>query len=105
MEPDASSGQVADLERSLAAALEQQTAVSEILRVIAGSPGDVKPMLDVVAERALKLCDAAQSGIFLAEGKMLRFAARFGHMLTPMDNEAYPLTRGLAVGRAFIDRE
>ena len=40
-------------------ALEQQTAISEILRVIASSPGDVRPMLNAVAERALKLCDAA----------------------------------------------
>jgi GAF domain-containing protein len=47
--------------------LEQQTAISEILRVISSSPGDVLPMLNAVAERALKLCDAAESGIFLVE--------------------------------------
>ena len=41
-------------------ALDQQTAISEILRVISGSPGDVRPMLNAVAERALKLCDAAE---------------------------------------------
>ena len=34
-------------------ALEQQTAISEILRVISGTPGDVQPMLDAVVERAL----------------------------------------------------
>ena len=39
-------------------ALDQQTAISEILRVISNSPGDVKPMLAAVAERALRLCDA-----------------------------------------------
>ncbi len=61
-------------------ALEQQTAISEILRVMSSSPGDVKPMLNAVAEHALKLCDAAQSGIFLVEGNVLRFAARFGSM-------------------------
>src|SRR5258706_9668486 len=49
-------------------ALERQTAISEILRVIANSPGDVRPMLNVVAERALYLCDAAHSTIFLLEG-------------------------------------
>ncbi len=41
-------------------ALEQQTAISEILRVISSTPGDVRPMLDAVAERAVKLCDAVQ---------------------------------------------
>ncbi len=39
-------------------ALDQQTAISEILRVISASPTDVQPVLDAVAERALKLCDA-----------------------------------------------
>ena len=45
-------------------ALEQQTAISEILRVISSSPGDVQPMLEAVAERALKLCEAADPASF-----------------------------------------
>src|SRR5437763_4857273 len=59
-------------------ALEQQTAISEILRVIANSPGDVKPMLNAVAERALSLCDAAESGILLIDGELLRFETDVG---------------------------
>ena len=39
-------------------------------------------MLNAVAERALNLCDAAQSGIFLVDGDKLRFAAGFGSMST-----------------------
>src|SRR4029450_5275865 len=49
-------------------ALEQQTAISEILRVIPSSPGDVRPMLNAVAERSLRLCDASECAIFLVEG-------------------------------------
>jgi signal transduction histidine kinase len=85
-------------------ALDQQTAISEILRVISSSPGDVRPMLNAVAERALKLCDAAESGIFLAEGEALRFAAGFGSMSTFEEGDLVPLSRGLVVGRAAIDR-
>jgi signal transduction histidine kinase/HAMP domain-containing protein/predicted transcriptional regulator with HTH domain len=85
--------------------LDQQTAISEILRVIAGSPGDVQPMLIAVAERALKLCDAADSTIFLVEGDKLRSAAHFGTAPTPLEEgEFMLLTRGSATGRAVIDR-
>ena len=85
--------------------LDQQTAISEILRVISSSPGDVRPMLNAVAERALNLCDAAESGIFLVDGDMLRFAAGVGSMSIPEENDSFPLSRSLVAGRATIDRE
>jgi signal transduction histidine kinase len=85
-------------------ALEQQTAISEILRVISSSPGDVRPMLNAVAERALKLCDAAESTIVLVEGDALRFAAGFGTTQTLREGEAMPLNRGSVTGRAVVDR-
>jgi GAF domain-containing protein/anti-sigma regulatory factor (Ser/Thr protein kinase) len=86
-------------------ALERQTAISEILRVISSSPGDVRPMLNAVAERAMILCDAADSTIFLTEGDKLRSAARFGNTPTPFDEGTLlPLTRGTVTGRAVIDR-
>ena len=44
--------------RDLSETLEQQTATSEILRVIASSPMNLPPVLNVVAENAAVLCDA-----------------------------------------------
>ena len=91
-------------EKRLAETLEQQAAISEILRVISSSPGDVKPMLNAVAERALKLCDAADATIFLVEGDKLRSAARFGSTPTPLEEGKFmPFTRGSLTGRAVID--
>jgi HAMP domain-containing protein len=57
--------------------LEQQTAISEILRVISSSPTDVQPVLTAVAERAAHLCDAPYARIMLVEGDMLLPAAEF----------------------------
>ncbi len=87
----------------LTEALEQQAAISEILRVISSSPDDVKPMFNVVAERALKLCDAAQATIVLVDADTLRCAAAFGNTGTLQEDELMPLNRGSVAGRAISD--
>jgi signal transduction histidine kinase len=87
--------------------LEQQTAISEILRVISNSPTDVQPVLDTVAERATRLCDATHARIFLIDGAMQRPVAEFSVEGEEPPPRALPigLTRGSFVGRAALDRQ
>ncbi len=91
--------------RDLTEALEQQTATSEILRVIASSPTDVQPVLDVVAENAARLCEAADANIYRIDGGGYRLVASYGSMSIPERDRIRPLIRGLPPGRAMIDRE
>ena len=61
--------------QELKESLEQQTATSEILGVIASSPTDIQPVLDVVAENAARLCEATDAQIRLVEGEGTRLVA------------------------------
>ena len=54
--------------QELKGALEQQTATSEILGVIAGSPTDIQPVLDAIAQRAARVCGSDDATIRLLEG-------------------------------------
>ena len=64
--------------RDVTESLAQQTATSEILRIISGSRRDVQPVFDIIAERAVKLCDAEVSVVSRVDGDLLRLAALFG---------------------------
>src|SRR5262249_48626943 len=88
--------------RELAEATEQQTATTEILRVIASSPTDLQPVLDVVAENAARLCDADDALILRVEADVLRLTASYGPLPT---SQTRPISRQLVSGRAVIDRQ
>jgi signal transduction histidine kinase len=86
--------------------LDQQTAISEILRVISSSPTDVRPVLDAIAERAVQLCDASAASIYLTEGDKLRQVVSQGLLADQVSHvETLPINRESTTGRAIVDRE
>ncbi|MBI2799857.1 MAG: GAF domain-containing protein [Gammaproteobacteria bacterium] len=86
-------------------ALEQQTAISDILRVTTESPTDVKPVLEVIADHAVRLCDASSASVFLIEGDGLRHVASGGPTaVQAITLDLLPIDRQSTSGRAIIDR-
>ena len=88
--------------KELKESLEQQTATSEILGVIASSPTDIQPVLDVVAENAARLCDATDAGFYRIDGDMLQTVAQLRAIANVSGN--YCQLPRLHPGRAMIDR-
>jgi len=90
-------------ERSLREALEQQTATSEILRVISSSPTELQPVLDVVVKSALRFCGADDAIILRLEDENLRATAHHGPI--PVDfGLPVPCVRGTVGGRSVLER-
>jgi len=89
-------------------ALDRQTATSEILRVISASPTDVSPVFRAIVRSATQLCDATFGTVFRFDGELITVAAN--QDLSPEEiavtNAVYPApaTRGIAAGRAIVDR-
>jgi two-component system NtrC family sensor kinase len=87
-------------------ALEQQTATAEILRVISGSPTDLQPVMDVVAESAARFCGATDVAVLRLEGESLRLVAAHGpHPSNLPIGGTIATSPGAVVGRAVCDRQ
>lgn len=78
--------------------LEQQTATSEILRVISSSPTDVQPVFDAIAESAVRLCQGRFCAVLRFDGELVHFVSHSG--LTADGIEAYRQTYPMAPSRA-----
>src|SRR5262249_36139106 len=59
-------------------ALEQQTATSEVLKVISSSFDDLKPVFDTIGQRAEKLCSAEVSVISMVDSDLIRLVSVHG---------------------------
>ena len=86
--------------------LEREAATSDILRMIARSPTDLQSVLDGIAERAARLCDAEDAAIFRLDGNFLRLVAHFGPIpiAGKVGESGRVLDRGTPLQR-IIDRQ
>jgi GAF domain-containing protein/DNA-binding response OmpR family regulator/HPt (histidine-containing phosphotransfer) domain-containing protein len=96
--------QLQERNASLREALEQQTATSDILRLISTSPTDLSATLQVIAERAARLCLADDALIQRVDGDQVVTAAHVGSIPGVEPGSSRLLERGSASGRAIIER-
>jgi GAF domain-containing protein len=97
---------VAQLRKQLGEAMQQQAATADVLRAIAGSPTDLKSVLDTLVESAARLCDADRAFIFQRSGNVYVQAANHGFS---RDFEKFArqnpikMERGTITGRVAVD--
>src|SRR4030095_14543536 len=95
----------ARLFQELKESLEQQTATSEIMGVIASSPTDVQPVLNTVAANAARLCEAVDAQIVRVEGNGYRHVASHGSIPVPRRMNLHPSCAvGFRVERSLIGK-
>ena len=95
--------EIANARERLIEATKQQTATSEMLRIISDSP--LQSVLDAVAEHAARLCDSNNAEIYRLENNLLRLVASYGELPVHIQaREGFPVNRDRVIGRAICDR-
>src|SRR6202043_339859 len=85
--------------------IEQQTAISEVLRAIASSPHDLQPIFDAILDSATRLCRADIGSLRLSEeGGLRRVALRGDPLLVSQSSSPLLLEKGSFLGRIATSR-
>jgi len=99
---------LAQAHAQISESLEQQTATSEILRVISRSQTDVQPVFDTIVQNAVRLCDGIFSVLYQFDGELIHLVAQRNFTAEGVEaaHRIFPArpTRGLGVGRALLER-
>src|SRR6516225_4587560 len=91
---------IARLNRELDEALEEKTAISEVLRLVSTSSSNLETVLKSVAQQAAHICQAQFVDILLVENDNLRDVAWFGELKRTL---AFPLDRFTVAGRSVCE--
>lgn len=96
------------LTRELNEALEQQTATTEVLKVVSQSGAELAPVLDKLVATAARICLADSGFIFRLQDGLCRMVASFG---IPTEYKDFQLRnpivpdRGTLAGRTVLTRD
>ena len=89
--------------------LEQQTATSEVLKVISSSPGDLQPVFDAILANATDLCGARFASLRLSEGDQFRTVSLYNAPAALVEHwRSTPLVRPhpeSALGRTALTKQ
>ncbi|MGC2824087.1 MAG: GAF domain-containing protein [Pseudolabrys sp.] len=89
--------------------LEQQTATSEVLRVISNSATDLRPVFETIAHNSVNLCGATYGVVSLFDGEMINFVAHHNLDQAAIDaiHQMFPIrpNTGSLVGCTILERD
>ena len=95
--------EIANARERLIEATKQQTATSEMLRIISDSP--LQSVLDAVAEHAARLCNSNHAEIYRLENNLIRLVAAYGDFpVHSQAREGFPVNRDRVIARTIYDR-